>query len=66
MLSGLFKKKDIKVTCQFCQKHIDKTSSFVLQYKAADGNGSMNVCVECSNYLNNIIDVWESLDEKDD
>jgi hypothetical protein len=66
MLSGLFKKKDTKISCQFCKKHVDKASYFVLQYKAADGIGSMNVCVECSNYLNNIIDVWESLDEKDD
>lgn len=66
MLSRLFKKKDTKVSCQFCKLEIDKTTSFVLQYRAADGIGSMNVCVECANYMNNIVETWESLHEKDD
>ncbi len=63
---NIFKKKDSKVTCTFCQKQVDKSSSFVLQYKAADGLGSMDVCVECANYMNNIIETWESTHEKDD
>ena len=62
---NVFRKKPTKVSCTFCQKEIDKTASFVLQYKAADGIGSMDVCVECASYMNNIIDTWESLDEKD-
>jgi hypothetical protein len=66
MLSGLFKKKNTNVTCHFCKIDIDKSVAFVLKYKAADGSGSMNVCTECSHYLNNIIDTWESLNEKDD
>lgn len=66
MLSGLFKKKDTKVTCHFCKLDVDKSVAFVLKYKSADGYGSMNVCNECSHYLNHIIDTWESLNEKDD
>ena len=66
MLSGLFKKKDTKSTCRFCKVTIDKTTSFVLQYKTADGVDTMNICTECSNYLNTIIDAWEGLHEKDD
>lgn len=66
MLSGLFKKKDTKEICQFCKVEIDKTTAFVLKYKSADGMGIMHVCTECAHYLNNIIDTWESLDEKDD
>jgi hypothetical protein len=65
MLSGLFKKKDTKVTCHFCKLSVDKSDTFVLKYKAMDGYGNMNVCNECSHYLNHIIDTWESLNEKD-
>lgn len=64
---NLFKKKESKITCRFCKVEVDKSASFVLQYKAADGIGSMDVCIECANYMNNIIETWESLHyEKDD
>jgi hypothetical protein len=66
MLSGMFKKKDTKVSCHFCKQSVDKGDAFVLKYKAADGHGLMNVCTGCSHYLNHIIDTWESLNEKDD
>lgn len=62
---NIFKKKTSKVACRFCEKEVDKTASFILKYKAADGIGEMTACVECANYMNNIIDTWESLDEKD-
>lgn len=63
---NIFKKKDLKITCRFCKIEIDKSASFVIQYKAADGIGSMDVCMDCANYMNNIIETWESIhDEKD-
>lgn len=66
MLSDLFKKKETKVICHFCKIEINKSASFVLQYKALDGIGSMDVCIDCANYMNNIVETWESLhDEKD-
>lgn len=64
---NIFKKKTSKVVCCFCKIEVDKTASFVLQFKASDGLGSMDVCVECANYMNNIIDTWESAQhEKND
>jgi hypothetical protein len=53
--------KKSKTRCSFCKKEVDKSSSFVLQYKAADGVGNMDICLECSNILNNIIDDREVL-----
>jgi hypothetical protein len=62
MLS-IFKKK--KISCHFCKTNVDRSELFVLKYKAADGSGSMNLCKECAAYLNNIVDVRESVYEKD-
>ena len=63
---NIFTKKDRTVECKFCNKVIDKSSTFVLQYKAVDAIGSMDVCIECSNILNDIINVRDSLYEEDE
>ena len=62
---NIFSKKDKKIECKFCNKVIDKSSTFVLQYKSADGIGSMDACVECSTVLNDIINMRDSLYEED-
>jgi hypothetical protein len=56
VFANLFKKKDT-IVCQFCKVKIDKTASIVIQYKAADGLGHMDVCMACANELNNIVDM---------
>lgn len=63
---NVFRKKPNKVNCRFCKIEVDKSAAFVLQYKSADGIGTMDICLECANYMNNIIDTWESLYETDD
>jgi len=61
---NFFKKSSTKEKCSFCSVAVDKSNSFVLQYKSADGLGKMTVCKECSKVLNEIIDVRESIDEE--
>lgn len=62
---NFFTKKNKKTECKFCNKVIDKSSTFVLQYKCADGISSMDACIECSNVLNDIINTRDSLYEED-
>ena len=62
---NIFSKKYKKIECKFCNKVIDKSSTFVLQYKCVDATGSMDVCIECSNILNDIINMRDSLYEED-
>ncbi len=62
---NLFTKKTKTVECNFCNKVIDKASTFVLQYKCADGIGSIDTCIECSTVLNDIINMRDSLYEED-
>ncbi len=58
-----FNKKSKQIECKFCNKSIDKSSSFVLQYKASDGIGTITACVDCSNILNDIISIRDSLND---
>lgn len=61
-----FKKSSVKEKCSFCSVSVDKSSSFVLQYKSADGLGNMTVCKECAKVFNEIIDVRDSINEEID
>lgn len=42
------------IKCFSCKKKVDRNKSFELQYKAADGFGSVRLCDECAKHLNNI------------
>jgi len=64
-LFNFFKKQQKKKTCNFCDIEVDKTNSYVLQYKSADGIGHMDVCKECAKVFNEIIDVRNSIDEEE-
>jgi len=61
---NFFKKSKQKEKCSFCSVDVDRSNSFVLQYKSADGLGNMTVCKECSKVLNEIIDVRDSINEE--
>jgi hypothetical protein len=63
---NFFKKRHKQETCNFCNISVDKSQSFVLQYKSADGLGNMTVCKECANVFNEIIDVRNSINEEID
>lgn len=61
---NFFKKPVKKEICSFCATEVDKSNSYVLQYKSADGLGHMTVCKECAKVFNEIIDVRNSIDEE--
>ena len=61
---NFFKKRRKLETCNFCDVTVDKSSSFVLQYKSADGIGKMTVCKECANVFNEIINVRSGVNEE--
>lgn len=63
---NIFKKNNQKISCRFCKTEVDKSASFVIQYKALDGIGSIDVCLECANYMNNIVETWESIHHEKD
>lgn len=60
-MMNFFQKKQ---KCNFCDSLIEKDKLFVLQYKAIDGIGQMYMCLECGNRMNDIVNIWESLNEK--
>lgn len=62
MMKSLFKKK---VTCKFCLKSVDKSTAFVIKYKSIDGIGNIDMCNECANDMNEIIDIRDTLYEED-
>ena len=61
---NFFKKRHKQETCNFCDVMVDKSRSFVLQYKSADGIGKMTVCKECADVFNEIIDVRSGVNEE--
>ena len=44
-----------KIICFFCNTEVDKSSGFVLEYKAIDGTGKVNTCPMCAGMLNDMI-----------
>lgn len=63
---NFFKKSKPTEKCSFCSIEVDRSNSFVLQYKSADGLGNMTVCKECSKVFNEIIDMRDSVNEETD
>lgn len=63
---NFFKKSKQTEKCSFCSVAVDRSNSFVLQYKSADGLGNMTVCKECSKVFNEIIDMRDSVNEETD
>ena len=51
---NIFRRLFIK--CFYCKKKIDKSKSFELQYRAADGFGSVRLCQECAKDLDQLSD----------
>lgn len=50
---GIFRRQFIK--CFYCKKKIEKKKSFLLQYNAADGIGSIEMCTDCSKELDKLV-----------
>lgn len=61
---NFFKKPVKKQNCNFCSVEVDRSASYVLQYKSADGLGNMTVCEECAKVFNEIINVRDSINEE--
>lgn len=56
MFSFKRKNKRQKITCSYCRNDVYKDDAFVLEYKAADGNGEMHLCSSCAETLDHIIE----------
>lgn len=39
------------VKCFYCKKKVEKTKSYSIEYNAADGSGSVNLCNDCTEDL---------------
>lgn len=53
-IRGLINQKSI--VCFFCNIEAPAEDSFVLEYKAIDGNGKVNACPICALTLNDMIE----------
>lgn len=52
-----------KIKCFFCKEVHEEKETHELEYATKNGTHSVRVCPRCTQHLNKIIDIKESLNE---